>query len=91
MHHGIVDVFAYQEALLIEAVFGVVLLAMLWAGFRRWIHYKEKMIRLTDEREAQHGAQLERVEQRLKAIEESVTIAGVKASAQIETKTGSPT
>lgn len=32
MHHGIVDVFAYQEALLIEAVFGVVLLAMLWAG-----------------------------------------------------------
>lgn len=49
------------------------------------------MIRLTDEREAQHGAQLERVEQRLKAIEESVTIAGVKASAQIETKTGSPT
>jgi hypothetical protein len=35
--HSIVDVFAYQEALLIEAVFGIALLAMIWVGFRRWL------------------------------------------------------
>ena len=43
MNHGIVDVFAYQEALLIEAVFAVALLVMIWAGFRRWLQYKERM------------------------------------------------
>jgi hypothetical protein len=31
--HGIVDDFAFQEALLIEAAFGIVLLTMIWVGF----------------------------------------------------------
>lgn len=73
MSHGIVDVFAYQEALLIEAVFGIALLTMLWVGFRRWIQHKEKMGRLIPEQKAQHsvqyGDQMDRVEARLKAIE----------------------
>jgi len=56
--HGVVDVFAFQEALFIEALFGVVLLAMIWAGFRRWLLYKEK-----------HDARLESVEKRLNALE----------------------
>jgi hypothetical protein len=77
MDHGIVDVFAFQEALLMEAVFGIALLAIIWAGFRRWLQYKEKMGRLiadqTAERTAQYGAQVERVEARLKEIEQMVT------------------
>lgn len=77
MNHGILDVFAYQEALLIEAVFAVALLVMLWAGFRRWLHYKERLGQLIAEesaqRAAQYGAQMERVEGRLTAIEQAVT------------------
>ncbi len=88
MSHGIVDVFAFQEALLIEAVFGIVLLAMIWVGFRRWLQYKEKMGRLiaeqTAERAAQYRAQMERVEARLKAVEQVVTDGSVQTEAQIE-------
>ena len=77
MNHGIVDVFAYQEALLIEAVFAVALLVMVWAGFRRWLQLKEKMGLLiaeqTAERAAQNEAQMERVEGRLTAIEQAVS------------------
>lgn len=77
VHHGAVEVFAYQEALLTMAVFGIAVLAMAWAGFRRWLQYKEKMGRLiaeqTAERSVQYGAQIERVEARLKAIEQTVT------------------
>ena len=75
MSHGIVDVFAYQEALMIEAVFGIVLLTMIWVGFRRWLQHKDRMHRLiaeqTAERNIQYGAQLERIEARLKAIEQA--------------------
>lgn len=85
--HGIVDVFAYQEALLIEAVFGIALLTMIWIGFRRWLQYKERTSRLiaekTAERDAQYVAHMERVEARLKAIEEIVTDGGAKTGAQI--------
>jgi hypothetical protein len=77
VQHGIVDVFAYQEALLIEAVFGIALLTMMWIGFRRWLQHKERMERLLAEETArqatQYGAQMERVEARLKAIERIVT------------------
>ena len=66
MNHGIVDVFAYQEALLIEVIFGFALLVMVWIGFRRWLQHKEIMSRLNSE-------QLERVEARLKAIEQIVS------------------
>lgn len=80
MNHGIVDVFAYQEALLIEAVFGVALLTMIWVGFRRWLQHEEKTAHLiaeqTAERDAQYGAQMERVEARLEAIEQIVTGGG---------------
>ena len=74
MKHSIVEVFAYQETLLIMAVFGIVILTMIWIGFRQWLHYKERMGRLiaeqTAERAAQYGAHVERVEARLKAIEQ---------------------
>lgn len=77
MDHGIIDVVAFQEALLMEAVFGITLLAMIWVGFRRWLQHRERMGRLiaeqTAERAAQYGAKMERVEARLKAIEQIVT------------------
>jgi hypothetical protein len=87
MGHGVVDVFAFQEALLIEAVFGIALLTMIWVGFRRWLQYKERMGRLiaeeTAERAAQYGAHMERVEARLKAIEQTVA-GGGQATTQID-------
>lgn len=77
MGHGIVDVFAYQEALLIEAVFGIALLTMIWVAFRRWLRHKETMGRLVAQQTAelaeQHGALMERVEARLMAIEQQVS------------------
>lgn len=89
MDHGIVDVFAFQEALLMEAIFGIALLAMIWVGFRRWLQYKEKMGRLiaeqTAERAAQYGAHMERVEARLKVVEQVVTDGGVQTAAQTDT------
>jgi hypothetical protein len=88
VNHGIVDVFAFQEALLIEGVFGIALLAMIWVGFRRWLQHKERMGRLiaeqTAERAVQHGAQMERVEARLKAVEQVVGDGGVQTAAQID-------
>jgi hypothetical protein len=87
VNRGIVELFAYQETLLIMAVFGIVVLAMIWIGFRRWLQHKENVGRLiaeqTAERAAQHGAQIERVEARLKAVEQIVTDGGVD-SAQID-------
>ena len=88
MDHGIVEVFAYQETLLIMAVFGIAILAMIWVGFRRWLQYKERMGPLiaeqTAERAAQYSAQMERVEARLKAIEQIVTDGGVHNITQID-------
>ena len=88
MNHGIVDVFAFQEALLIEAVFGIALLTMVWVGFLRWLKHKERMVRLiaeqTAERAAQNGAQMERVEERLKVIEQIVTGGVVQTTTQID-------
>lgn len=88
MGHGIIDVFAFQEALLMEAIFGIALLTMIWVGFRRWLQYKEKIGQLiaeqTAERAAQYCAQMERVEARLKAMERIVTEAGVETAGQID-------
>jgi hypothetical protein len=85
--HGIVDVFAFQEALLIEAVFGISLLAMIWIGFRRWLQHKEKMGRLiaeqTAERFAHNDAQMGHVEARLEAVERMVS-RNVKTVAEID-------
>ena len=94
MNHGIVDVFAFQEALLIEAVFGIALLTMLWVGFRRWLQHKEKMgrlaVELTAEHATQHGFQLERMEARLDAIEQIVTAGGATMPAQIQAAPATP-
>jgi hypothetical protein len=91
--HGIVDVFAYQEALLIEAVFGIGLLTMIWVGFRRWLQHKDRMGRLiaeqTAERAAQYGAHMEAVEARLKTVEQIVTETRPPV-AQIGTPAASP-
>ena len=79
MGHGIVDVFAYQEALLIEAVFGVAILTMIWVGFRRWLQHKEKMGRLF----AEQTAQMERVEARLEAVEQTLSDASAPPAPEI--------
>ena len=76
-----VDVFAFQEALLIEAVFGVVILTMLWVGFRKWLQHKERMGRLIADQNAAHIA---RVEERLEAVEQVVSDGGIHTAAQIE-------
>jgi hypothetical protein len=92
--HGVVEVFAYQETLLIMAVFGIAILAMIWVGFRRWLQYKEKLGRLvaeqTAERAAQYGAHIEHVEERLKAVERIVADDGVDPGAQIGTRPTNP-
>lgn len=94
MHHGILDVFAFQEALLIEAAFGVALLTMFWVGFRQWLRHKEAMGRLiaeqTAERAAQNRAQMERVEARLKTIEQQVSLGTDRAAAMIDAAGTSP-
>ena len=88
MGHGIVDVFAFQEALLVEAVFGIALLAMIWVGFRRWLQHKERIgvliAQQTAELAAQSGAQMERVEARLKAVEQIAIERGFETQAQVE-------
>ena len=71
--HGIVDVFAFQEALLLEAVLGIAFLTMLWVGFRRWLQYKEKIGRL----------HIEHVEARLRALEQIVADRDVQPAAQL--------
>jgi uncharacterized iron-regulated membrane protein len=87
--HGVVEVFAYQETLLIMAVFGIAILVMIWVGFRRWLQHKEQTTWLiaeqTAERAAQYGAHMKRVEERLKAVEQIVTDGGVQPPAQVET------
>lgn len=74
MKPGVVEVFAYQETLLIMAVFGIAILAMVWFGFRRWLQQKERIGRLIAEqmaeRAAQNDARMERVEARLEAVEQ---------------------
>ena len=88
MSHGVVEVFAYQETLLIMSVLAIALFTMLWVGFRRWLQYKERMGRLLAEqmieRSAQYGANMERVEERLKAIEQIVTVGRVPTEAQVD-------
>lgn len=83
MKPNLVEVVAYQETLLIMAVFGVAILAMIWVGFRRWLQSKERMDRLLGERAAEQTAQFdshfERVEARLNAMEQMLTDGGVQA------------
>lgn len=93
MHHGVVDLFAYQETLLMMAVFGVAILAMAWVGFRRWLQHKENLARLnageTAER-SENRAQMERVEVRLNAIEQVLSVGALQATARDETSASRP-
>lgn len=73
MNHGVVEVFAYQETLMIMAVFAIALLVMIWVGFRRWLQQKERMGREIADQTAQFSALIERVEARLDAIERGRT------------------
>ena len=88
MTRPLIDVFAYQEALLIEAVLAVVILTMIWVGFRRWLDQKERMARLmaeqTAHRDAQFGVTMERVEERLEAIEQRLSGGGALEAAAVE-------
>lgn len=80
MAHGMTDVFAF--------IFVITALAVIYGGFRQWLQHKEKMGRLiaeeTAERAAQYGAHIERVEARLKVLEQIATDGGVQTAAQIE-------
>ena len=94
LYHPIVDVFAFHEALLIEAICGIALLTMIWLGFRRWLQHKERMGRLiaeaTAERAAQYGAHIEGVEARLKAVEQIVSDGEVQTRALSKTPLPEP-
>lgn len=92
MKHGVVEVVAYQETLLIMVVFGLAILAMIWLGFRKWLQSKERMHQLTAEQRtetaAQYAALIERVEARLNALEHISD--GAKAPAQMEESRSKP-
>ena len=75
-------------------VLAITFLAIVYAAFRRWLQYKERMGRLiaeqTAERAAQYGAHMERVEARLRVVEQIVTDGGVQTAAQIDALRGNP-
>ena len=65
-------------------VFGGFCVAM----FQRWLSHKEKMGQLladqTAEKAAQYAAHVERIEARLRVVEQIVTDSGAQTAAQIE-------
>lgn len=58
------------------------------APFKMWLRVKEKQIEaqtsLTAEKSAQYAAHVERIESRLRVLEQIVTDRGVETAAQIE-------
>lgn len=56
--------------------------------FQRWLKHKEKMAELiadqTAERAAQYASHVERIEARLRVLEQIATDSGVQTAAQIE-------
>jgi hypothetical protein len=56
--------------------------------FQRWLQHKEKMSQLiateTAEKAAQYAAHVERIEARLRVVEQIVTDGGAQTAAQIE-------
>jgi hypothetical protein len=64
------------------------------AAFQRWLQHKEKMSQLianeTAEKAAQYGAHVERIEARLRVLEQIVTDGGAQTAAQIEALRHSP-
>jgi hypothetical protein len=80
-----------QTSLLIFFVIVVgipVLGGISFSAFGRWLQHKEKMSQLianeTAEKAAQYAAHVERIEARLRVLEEIVTDGGVQTAAQIE-------
>jgi hypothetical protein len=63
-------------------------------AFQRWLQHKERMGQLiadrTAEKAAQYAAQVERLEARLRVVEEIVTDSGAQTAAQIEALRSSP-
>jgi hypothetical protein len=61
---------------------------LLFSAFQRWLQHKERMSQLiadqTAEKAAQYAARVERIESRLRVIEQIVTDGGVQTAAQIE-------
>ena len=59
-----------------------------YSAFGRWLQHKERMGKLiadqTAERAAQYAAHVERIESRLRIVEEIVTDGGAQTAAQIE-------
>ncbi len=58
------------------------------SAFQRWLQHKERMSQLianeTAEKAAQYAAHVERVEARLRVLEQIVTDGGAQTAAQIE-------
>jgi DNA-binding phage protein len=58
------------------------------AMFQRWLQHKEKMTQIiadqTAERAAQYAAHIERIEARVRVLEQIATDSGVQTAAQIE-------
>lgn len=58
------------------------------AAFQRWLQHKERMGKLiadqTAEKAAQYASHVERIEARLRVVEQIVTDGGVQTASQIE-------
>jgi len=58
------------------------------SAFQRWLKHKEKMSQLiadqTAEKAAQYAAHVERIEARLRVVEQIVTDSGAQTASQIE-------
>lgn len=63
------------------------------SAFQRWLQHKERMGKLiadqTAEKAAQYAAHVERIEARLRVVEQIVTDGGAQTAAQIEALRGS--
>ena len=61
---------------------------LLFSAFQRWLQHKERMSQLiadqTAEKAAQYAARVERIEARLRVVEQIVTDGGAQTAAQIE-------
>ena len=65
-----------------------------FAAFQRWLQHKEKMSKLiadqTAEKAAQYAAHVERIEARVRVLEQIATDGGAQTAAQIEALRASP-
>ena len=65
-----------------------VLAGVSMSAFQRWLQHKERMGKLiadqTAEKAAQYASHVERIEARLRVVEEIVTDGGAQTAAQIE-------